>query len=97
MSSGLVDTRLDLRTPCFGGDDAGWESWCLKFEAYCHLVGLGPSMDAAAERTDPIRTESMGDETLAMTKNLYALLISKCEGRALSIVSLAPLKTGFES
>ena len=97
MASNLVDTRLDLRTPTFGGDDAGWESWCMKFEAYAHLVGLGPGMETAAENDGHIDLDTLNAEALVQSRNLYALLIGKCDGRALSIISLVPRKNGYEA
>ena len=93
----FVDTRLDLKTPNFDGTDASWEAWCLKFEAYGHLVGLGPIMEGAAASADPIDVDVLTDAQALAARNLYALLISKCDGRALSVVALVASKNGAEA
>ena len=93
----FVDTRLDLRTPNFDGIDAHWGSWVLKFEAYCHLAGLGDVMEAATSSLIAIVMEELGEEAQTKSKNLYALLVSKCDGRALALISLTKGKNGFEA
>ena len=92
MAQNFVDTKLDLRTPSFDGNDAAWESWSLKFEAYCELVGMTSQMGIAAAQAAPIDLSGMSDVSLELTKSLYALLASKTDDRALALVSLIPFK-----
>ena len=68
MAQNFVDTKLDLRTPSFDGNDAAWESWSLKFEAYCELVGMTSQMDIAAAQSAPIDLASMSDINLILTE-----------------------------
>ena len=92
-----VDTKLDLRTPSFDGSDVHWEPWALKLEAYCELVGLAAAMEVAAEHDAPVQMADMSDDNKKITKSLYALLVSKTDGRSFALVSLVPGKSGLEA
>ena len=65
--SQYVDTKLDLRTPNFDGTDSAWESWALKFEAYCELVGMTSQMEIAAAHDGPIDLWGMTGTNIKIT------------------------------
>ena len=61
----FADPRLDL-PPNFSGLDMDWDTWVLKFKAYCQLVGLGDPMEAAASSCLAIVMEALHED--AQTK-----------------------------
>ena len=54
-------------------------------------------LDVAAEQSSFIRHDGLDDNSRLTSKTVGALLITKCEGKALSLVSLAPRRHGFEA
>ena len=93
----MLDTRTEMKVNSFNGDDAQWQIWTLRFEAYTALLGWEDLMAAAAEATVPIHMDSIGDENVRYGKQLWHLLLSKCDGRALGIIRGAGKHNGFES
>ena len=69
----------------------------MKFEAYADLVNMGTHLDVAAEQSSFIRHDGLDDNSLLISKTVSALLITKCEGKALSLVSLVSRRHGFEA
>ena len=95
-ASGILDTRSTIGTPNFDRSDANWESWRVKFEAYADPANKGTHLNAAAEQSLFIRHDGLDDNSLLISKTVHALLITKCRCKALSLVSLAPRRHGFE-
>ena len=95
-AGGFLDTRNTTGTPNFNRSYANWESWRVKFEAYADLANKGTHLNAAAEQSSFIRHDDLDDNSLLISQTVRALLITKCEGKALSLVSLAPQRHGFE-
>ena len=58
---------------------------------------MGTHLDVAAEQSSFIRHDGLDDNSRLTSKTVHALLITKCEGKALSLVSLAPRRHGFEA
>ena len=54
-------------------------------------------LDVAAEQSSFIRHDGLDYNSLSRSKTVSALLITKCEGKALSLVSLAPRRHGFDA
>ena len=54
-------------------------------------------LDVAAEQSSLIRHDGLDDNSLLISKTVRALHITKCEGKALSLVSLDPRRQGFEA
>ena len=51
---------------------------------------MGAHLDAAAEQTSFIRHDGLDANSVAISSTVCALLVTKCEGKALSLVSLSP-------
>ena len=82
----VIDTRGEFKlVPC-SGDDEHWPQWVLKFEAWSELVGWGRQLDAAAASTLPIVNTTLETEVQTISRQLYAILVVKLEGKALGIV-----------
>ena len=62
----------------------------LKFGMVTHL-------DVAAEQSSFVRHDGLDDNSLLISNTVHALLITKCEGKALSLISLVPRRHGFEA
>ena len=97
QTNNLLDTRGDVKVPNFSGLDTDWDSWKVKFEAYCDLVGLGDYMESAEQCPDPVENSAMLEHAEKASKALHALLVCKCDGKALSIVTLQPRRHGMEA
>ena len=69
----------------------------LKFEAWSELVGWGRQLDAAAASTLPIVNTTLGTEVQTISRQLYAILVVKLEGKALGIVQLVNKGEGLEA
>ena len=69
----------------------------MKFEAYADLASLEVHPDVAAEQTSFITHDALDANSVTMSKTVHALLITKCEGKALSLVSLVPRRFGLEA
>ena len=69
----------------------------MKFEAYADLAGMGAHLDVAAEQTALIKHEALDANGLLVSRKGHALVITRCEGKALSLVSLVPRRFGLEA
>ncbi len=78
------------------GVDAECDAFKLQFEAYCELLGVGEIMEVAESQSSAIEHDGISEAVLAVSRALNVLLVTKCEGKALSIVSLAPKRHGLE-
>ena len=94
----FLDTRGDVKVNSFGGLDADWDAFKIKFEAYTDLLGMSDYMDDAELQVHSIDNDLLTtQEALNCSKALYALLIAKCEGKALGIVTLVQRRHGLEA
>ena len=66
-------------------------------EAWIELVGWGRQLDAAAASTLPIINTTLKREVQTMSRQLYAILVVKIEGKALGIVQLVKKGEGLEA
>ena len=57
---------------------------------------MGTHLDVAEEQSSFTRHDGLDDNSLLISKTVHALLITKCKCKALSLVSLAPRRHGFE-
>ena len=69
----------------------------LKFEAWSELVGWGQNLDVAAQSTHPIVNSTLQPEVQSISRQLYAILVLKLEGKVLGIVHLVPKGEGLEA
>ena len=94
----FLDTRGDVRVQSLSGLDAEWDTFRLKFEAYTDLLGMGEFMDAAEQEAGMIDNATLKVVgAVDCSKALYALLIAKCEGKALGVITLVPRRHGLEA
>ena len=94
---GVIDTRGEFRVSTFTGEDDYWAQWSLKFEAWGELLGWGAILDAATDQPNPVDNASLGEDAQAVSRQLYAILVAKLEGKALGIVQLVPKGAGVEA
>ena len=93
----LLDTRGEVRSKTFSGKDDEWVEWCMKFEGYCSLLGWDDFMDQAARHPVVIPNADVGPSALRVSRQLYGLLINKCEGKALSIIRICERHAGLDA
>ena len=84
----ILGTNNTIGVPNFDGTDANWERWRVQFEAYADLAQMGAHLDVAAEQTSFIKHDGLDANSLTMNRTVHSSLISRCEGKALSLVSL---------
>ena len=92
-----IDTRGEFKLVPYSGDDEHWSQWVLKFEAWSALVGWGRQLDAAAAPTLQIVNTTLEAEVQTISRQLYAILVVKLEGKALGIVQLVGKREGLEA
>ena len=61
------------------------------------MADLGEHMEIAEKQTQFLNNDTMVERALQVSKTVYALLITKTEGKALSLVSLVPRRHGLEA
>ena len=88
MAVSVIDTRGEFKLVPYSGDDEHWPQWVFKFEAWSELVGWGRQLDAAAASTLPIVNTTLEAEVQTISRQLYATLVVKLEGKVLGIVQL---------
>ena len=93
----MIGTRGEFKLVPYSGDDEHWPRWVLRFEARSELVGWGRQLDAAAASTLPIVNTTLETEVQTISRQLYAILVVKLEGKALGIVQLADKGEGLEA
>ncbi len=69
----------------------------MKFEAYADLCGMGDYMEAAEADLWPVLNASFIQDAAQACRALCALLMAKCDGKALSIVTLHERSHGPEA
>ena len=88
MAVSVIDTRGEFKLVQYSGDDEHWPQWVLKFEAWSELVGWGRQLAAAAASTLPIVNTTIETEVQKISRQLYAILVVKLQGKALGIVQV---------
>ena len=58
---------------------------------------MGAHLGVAAEQTSFITHDGLDANSATISKTVHALLITKCEGKTLSLVSLVPRRFGLEA
>ena len=97
MAVSVIDTRGEFKLIPYSGDDEQWPQWVLKFEAWSELVGWGQHLDVASQSTHPIVNSTLHVEVQSISRQLYAILVVKLEGKALGIVQLVTKGEGLEA
>ncbi len=82
MAQQILDTR-SIGTPrSFDGHDDHWHSFCFRFESYAALLGMDKPMQKAAEATDQIDLDTVGDPLKESGRQIYHLLVQLVEGKS---------------
>ena len=81
----------------YSGDDEHWPQWLHKFEAWSELVGWGRQLDAASQSAHPIVNTTLEQDVQTISRQLYAILVVKFDGKALGIVQLVGKGEGLEA
>ena len=58
---------------------------------------MGTHLDVAAEQWSFITHDGLDDNSLSKSRTVDAVLITRCDGKALSMVSLVPRRHGLEA
>ena len=58
---------------------------------------MGAHLDVAAEQTSFITNDGLDANSVTISKTVHTLLITRCEGKALSLVTLGPRRFGLEA
>ena len=58
---------------------------------------MGTHLDVAAEQWSFIRHDGLDDNSLSIMRTVNAVLVTKFDGNALSMVSLVPRRHGLEA
>ena len=71
--------------------------WSARFGAYAELAGWTAVLGVAEAQTAPISMVGASLEAIRLGKIIYAVLLTKTEGKAFSIVHLTPRGAGAEA
>ena len=93
----LLDQRGISKCKGFSGKREDFEKFIFPFESYCALLGWESLMIAARDETTEIDNDMLNDDAKAISRSLYHLLVSLCEGMAMNIVKLTERGNGFEA
>ena len=93
----LIDTRAEFKVANFSGEDSEWHQWSVKSRSYFALLNWEDLITAAEAETAVIPMSVLGPQAAAVAKQLHAWLISRCGGKALSLVLQSPNYNGLES
>ncbi len=94
MAQQILDTRSIGKPRSFDGHGDHWNSFCFRFESDAALLGMDKAMQKAAEATDPIDFDTVGDPLKESGRQLYHLLVQLVEGKAESILHRMAGKLG---
>ena len=83
--------------PMFSGGTDDWPVWSATFEAFAELAGWTVVLEVADAQTGPITMVGASLDATRLGKIIHAVLLSKTEGKAFSIVHLTPRGTGAEA
>ena len=92
-----VGADLKVPLPMFSGRDGDWPVWSARFEAHAELAGWTGVLEVVEAQTAPISMVGASPEKIRLDKNIYAVLLTKTEGKAFSIVLLTARRAGAEA
>ena len=92
-----VGTDFKVPLPMFSGRNDDWPVWSARFGAYAELAGWTAVLEVAEAQTAPISMVGASPEAIRLGKIIYAVLLTKTEGKAFSIVHLTPRGAGAEA
>ena len=91
-----VGADFKVQLPMFSGRNDDWPVWSARFGAYAELAGLSGVLEVAEAQTAPISMVGASLEAIRLGKTIYAVLLTKTQGKAFSIVHLTARGAGAE-
>ena len=88
-----VGADFKVPLPMFSGRNDDWPVLSARFGAYAELAGWTAVLEVAEAQTAPISMV----EAIRLRKINYAVLLTKTEGKAFSIVHLTPRGAGAKA
>ena len=85
-----VGADFKVPLPMFSGWNDDWPVWSARFGAYAELAGWTGVLEVAEAQTAPISTVGASPEAIRLGKIIEAVLLTKTEGKAFSMVHLTP-------
>ena len=85
-----VGADFKVPLPTFSGRKDDWPVWSARFGAYAELAGWTTVLEVAEAQTAPISMVGASAEAIRLGKIIYAVLLTKTDGKAFSIVHLTP-------
>ena len=90
-----ADSKVPL--PLFSGRNDDWPVWSARFGAYAELAGWTAVLEVAEAQTALITMVVASPDAIRWSKIIYAVLLTKTEGKAFSIVHLTAKGAGAEA
>ncbi len=83
----------------FDGTEAQWRDWSFAFMAYCTVLDaeLGRLMKAVHDREELVDPNTLRQEHVGFSHNLYYMLAMVLTGSALTEIRHIPQQNGFEA
>ena len=85
-----VDADFKVPLPMFTGRNDDWPVWSARFGAYAELAGWTGVLEVAEAQIAAISMVGASPKAIRLGKIIYAVLLTKTEGKAFSIVHLTP-------
>ena len=92
-----VSADFKVPLPMFSGRNDDWPVWSARFGAYAELAGWTGVLEVAQAQTGPISMVGASLEAIRLGKIIYAVWLTKTEGKAFSIVHLTARGAGAEA
>ena len=92
-----VGADFKVPLPMFSGRNDDWPVWSARFGAYAELAGWTGVLEVAEAQTAPISMVGASPEAIRLGKIFCAVLMTKTEGKAFSIVHLTARGAGAEA
>ena len=95
IATNVLGTKIDIKVGEFNGSEQAWPLWCLRMEAYTGMLGWSRIMDEAHRNPSVVVNSSLSENVQQVSAQLWNLLVSKCNGRAINITKLVGKQQGL--
>ena len=85
-----VGADFKVQLPTFSGRNDDWPVWSARFGAHAELAGCTGVLEVAEAQTAPISMVGASPQAIRLGQIIFAVLMTKTEGEAFSIVHLTP-------
>ena len=99
VATSVLDPRGVFKCPSFSGNRGDFEGWVFRFESYCGMLGWTRYVETVRTLREEVDEDEQvtGENQVAVSRQLYHLLVTCCGGPALSLIRLTPRGHGFEA